>query len=584
MDEETRIRIKEKLKELPKEPGCYLMKNIDNEIIYVGKAKILANRVKSYFVGGHDAKTTKMVSMVNDFEYIITGSETEAFILEMNLIKKHHPKYNIMLMDDKRYPYICISNEKNPRLYYTRDLNKNAKYYGPYPNATAAKETVELLNKIYPLRKCFKLPKKECLYYHLGECLAPCINEVKEEEYLEITDKINRFLKGNVSDEIKRLKSLMYEASEALNFEKAKEYLDIIKSLELISEKQKMEGEMLDSDIFGFYEKDGYLSIQVFHIRSNKMVERNGVLLEIMGDAKEMFLDFLGQFYFVNNNPIPKEILLPSIDIDYIDERIKNKIVFPKKGKKKELVNLVTFNAQEKIDVLLRQKAKTNQKTVLAMKELEEVLSLSDLHTIEAFDNSNIQGMSSVSGMVSYVDGVKNKKGYRKFKVKTVVGSDDVKTMYEVVKRRYFRLKEENKTMPDLILIDGGKGQVAFAKKALEEVGVNIPVLGMVKDDMHRTDHLLFNDKEIYIDKKSNVFLLLENIQDEVHRYAISFHHQLHGKNTFASHLDKIKGIGPVKKNQILSILGKSEFLVELNKIKLTEKQKEEIIKIYNPS
>lgn len=584
MDEATRQKIKEKLKELPKEPGCYFMKNIDNEIIYVGKAKILANRVKSYFVGGHDAKTTKMVSMVNDFEYIITGSETEAFILEMNLIKKHHPKYNIMLMDDKRYPYICISNEKNPRLYYTRDLNKNAKYYGPYPNATAAKETVELLNKIYPLRKCFKLPKKECLYYHLGECLAPCINEVKEEEYSEITDKINRFLKGNVSDEIKRLKALMYEASEALNFEKAKEYLDIIKSLELISEKQKMEGEMLDSDIFGFYEKDGYLSIQVFHIRSNKMVERNGVLLEIMGDAKEMFLDFLGQFYFVNNNPIPKEILLPSIDIDYIDERIKNKIVFPKKGKKKELVNLVTFNAQEKIDVLLRQKAKTNQKTVLAMKELEEILSLSDLHTIEAFDNSNIHGMSSVSGMVSYVDGVKNKKGYRKFKVKTVVGSDDVKTMYEVVKRRYFRLKEENKTMPDLILIDGGKGQVAFAKKALEEVGVNIPVLGMVKDDMHHSDHLLFNDKEIYIDKKSNVFLLLENIQDEVHRYAISFHHQLHGKNTFASHLDKIKGIGPVKKNQILSILGKSEFLVELNKIKLTDEQKEEIIKIYNPS
>lgn len=584
MDEATRQKIKEKLKELPKQPGCYLMKNVDNEIIYVGKAKILANRVKSYFVGGHDAKTTKMVSMVNDFEYIITGSETEAFILEMNLIKKHHPKYNIMLMDDKRYPYICISNEKNPRLYYTRDLNKKAKYYGPYPNAKAAKETVELLNKIYPLRKCFKLPKKECLYYHLGECLAPCINKVKEEEYLEITDKINRFLKGNVSDEIKRLKALMYEASEELNFEKAKEYLDIIKNLELISEKQKMEGEMLDSDIFGFYEKDGYLSIQVFHIRSNKMVERNGVLLEIMGDMEEMFLDFLGQFYFVNNNPIPKEILLPSIDICYIDERIKNKIIFPKKGKKKELVDLVTFNAKEKIDVLLRQKEKTNQKTVLAMKELEEVLSLSDLHTIEAFDNSNIQGMSSVSGMVSYVDGVKNKKGYRKFKVKTVVGSDDVKTMYEVVKRRYFRLKEENKTMPDLILIDGGKGQVTFAKKALEEVGVNIPVLGMVKDDMHRTDHLLFNDKEIYIDKKSNVFLLLENIQDEVHRYAISFHHQLHGKNTFASHLDKIKGIGPVKKNQILSILGKSDFLLELNKIKLTSEQKEEIIKIYNPS
>lgn len=584
MDEITLLKIKEKLKELPKQPGCYMMKNINDEIIYVGKAKILANRVKSYFIGSHDAKTTKMVSMVNDFEYIITGSETEAFILEMNLIKKHRPKYNIMLMDDKRYPYICISNEKNPRLYYTRDLNKKAKYYGPYPNSLAAKETVDLLNKIYPLRKCFKIPKKECLYYHLGQCLAPCINEIKEEEYLKITNKINHFLKGNVSDEIRRLKSLMYDASEALNFEKAKEYLDIIKNLEAISEKQKMEVKMLDTDIFGLYEQDGFLSIQVFHVRSNKMVERNGVLLEKMGDTNEMFVEFLGQFYFVNNNPLPKEILTEEFDISFLDERIKNKIIFPKKGKKKELVNLVTVNAKEKIDVLLRQEENKNKRTLGAMKELEEILNLSNLHIIEAFDNSNIQGMSSVSAMVSYVDGEKNKKGYRKFKVKTVLGSDDPKTMYEIVKRRYERLKNENGKMPDLILIDGGKNQVNYSQKALCELGLEIPILGMVKDANHRSDHLLFNDKEIFIDKKSRAFLLLENIQDEVHRYAISFHHQLHGKNTFASSLDKIKGIGPVKKNKILNLLGNSDFISDLDKIGLTEEQKKEILKIYNPS
>lgn len=576
--------IKEKLKELPKKPGCYLMKNANGEIIYVGKAKILANRVKSYFVGSHDAKTTKMVSMVNDFEYIITGSETEAFILEMNLIKKHHPKYNIMLMDDKRYPYICISNEKNPRIYYTRDLNKKAKYYGPYPNALAAKEVVELLNKIYPLRKCYKIPKKECLYYHLGQCLAPCINDIKEEEYEAITNKINHFLKGNVTDEIKRLKSLMYEASDNLEFEKAKEYLNIIKSLEIISEKQKMEVEMLDTDIFGYVEKDGYISIQVFHIRSNKMVERNGFLFEVMEDASEMFVDFLGQFYFVYNNPLPKEIILPDVDVSFVDERIKNKIYFPKKGKKKELVDLVTENAKEKVDVLLKRENNKYERTLGAIKELEKILNIASIHIIEAFDNSNIQGTSSVSAMVSYVDGVKNPKGYRKFKVKTVTGSDDVKTMYEVIIRRYSRLKNENKVMPDLILIDGGHGQVEASREALKKLDLNIPLLGMVKDTNHHSDHLLYQDEEIFLDKKSKVFLLLENIQDEVHRYAISFHHQLHGKNTFASSLDKIKGIGPIKKQKVLSILGSYNFAEELKKINLSEEQQKEILKIYNPS
>lgn len=577
------MNIKEKLKDLPKKPGCYLMKNENNEVIYVGKAKILANRVKSYFVGSHDAKTTKMVSMVRDFEYIITGSETEAFILEMNLIKKYRPKYNIMLMDDKRYPYICVSQEANPRLYYTRDLNKKAKYYGPYPNAKAAKDVVEMLNKIYPLRKCFKIPKKECLYYHLGQCLAPCIKKVNEEDYLEITNKIHHFLKGNINDEIRRLKEMMYEASEKLEFEKAKEYLEIIRNLEVISEKQKMETDMLDTDAFGYVVKENYISIQIFHIRGSKMVERSGFLFEVMEDIEEMFANFIGQFYYVYNNPLPKEILIPQINEELIDERLKNKVLFPQKGKKKELVKLVTENALEKVDILIKKEANKYERTLGAVKELEQLLNLYPIHIIEAFDNSNIQGTSSVSAMVSYVDGVKNPKGYRKFKVKSVVGSDDTQTMYEMIHRRYSRVKNENSEVASLIVIDGGKGQVNASKKALEDVGMNIPILGLVKDDNHRTDHLLYNDQEIEISKRSNLFLFLEGVQDEVHRYAITFHHQVHNKKAFASNLDKIKGIGPVKKRQVLSIIGKKDFKEELDKLKLSNVQKEEILKIFNP-
>ena len=316
--------------------------------------------------------------------------------------------------------------------------------------AKAAKDVVEMLNKIYPLRKCFKIPKKECLYYHLGQCLAPCIKEVKKEEYSEITNKINHFLKGNINDEIRNLKELMYQASDNLEFEKAKEYLEIIRNLEVISEKQKMELDMLDTDIFGYALKENYISIQIFHIRNSKMVERSGFLFEVMEDEKEMYANFVNQFYFVNNNPIPKEIVISDIDIELIDERIRNKVLFPQKGKKKELLKLVTENALEKVDIKILKEANKYERTVGALIDLEKLLGLNDLHVLEAFDNSNIQGTDSVSAMVSYVDGVKNPKGYRKFKVKTVLGSDDTKTMYEVVSRRYSRLKKEESKYPDI--------------------------------------------------------------------------------------------------------------------------------------
>jgi len=315
---------KEKLNNLPKQPGCYIMKNKNGEVIYVGKAKNLFNRVKSYFIGSHDGKTTALVSQIDDFEYIITSNEMEAFVLEMNLIKKHRPHYNIKLTDDKRYPYICLTLEEHPRIFYTRELNKKAKYYGPYPNATAAREVVDILNKVYPLRKCYKLPKKECLYYHLGQCLGPCIKEITAQDYETILLEVNTFLKGNSNERIKNLEKKMKEASNSLNFEKAKEYRNMIRNLEAVVEKQKMELSFNDTDIFGYVTTEDYLSVQIFHVRDYKMVERTGFLLDLIDNPEETFVSFINQFYIIAGNPLPREILLPKMDVSGLVEDIKN--------------------------------------------------------------------------------------------------------------------------------------------------------------------------------------------------------------------------------------------------------------------
>jgi len=576
--------IETKLKTLPKKPGCYLMYNKDGEVIYVGKAKNLYNRVRSYFRGTHDIKTTKLVSNIADFDFIITSSETEAFILEINLIKKHNPKYNINLTDDKQYPYICISSETHPRLYYTRDLSKKGKFYGPYPNSLAAKEVVDFLNRIYPLRKCRILPKKECLYYHLGQCLAPCIKEVKKETYDEIISEINTFLSGNIKDLQKRLEDLMNKASEELKFEKAIEYRNLINDLNTISVKQKMELDIPDTDVFNYYVEDEYISIQVFHIRGRKTVERNGFLFEIMDSAEEMFANFIAQFYLLKNNPIPKEILLPEIDLSLIDPSLVKYITIPKIGKKKEYLNLVYENAKEKLTVLKQNEKLKYEKTMGAVIELGKLLNITPPHIIEAFDNSNIQGKSSVSAMVCFIEGLPSKKNYRKYKLKlTLDKSNDYLGMYEVVKRRYSRLKQENGRLPNLIVVDGAKIQVNAALKALEELELKIPVLGLGKDDKHRTSYLFYNDQEIQIPKNTNLFYFLENLQDEVHRFAITFHHLTHAKSTFLSQLDNIKGIGKVKKKQILMALKESNFQTledKLVELKLTDEQIQEILKL----
>lgn len=571
------MTLKEKLKTIPKQPGCYQYYDINNEIIYVGKAKNLYNRVNSYFVGKQNNKTTKLVSQIQDVQYIITSSEIEAFILEINLIKKYNPKYNIMLTDDKTYPYILLTKEKNPKLLYTRDIKKaKGKVYGPYPNVKAAKDTVDLLNRIYPLRKCKNLPKKECLYYHIGQCLGPCIKQVDNELYQNIEKKITNILKGNVKEEIKNLELLMEEASIKLDFEKAIQYRDLIQSLNIISEKQKMEGLHQDLDAFAYYCDEEYISIQVFHLRQGKMIERNGYLYPLT-DPQDQFQEFIIQFYLLQNNPLPKNIYISEGDIDTISNVLNHKVIVPKIGQNLQLIKLVTENAKQKITELKQKQELEYQKTTKLMEQLSQLLQLPNIHTIEAFDNSNINGASAVSAMVSFVDGKPNKKGYRKYRVKTVEGANDVATMYEIVTRRYSKITN----FPDLIIMDGGSLQVNSCLQALKDINVNIPVCGLVKDDNHRTSNLLYNDEIINIEKSSNLFRLLTQIQDEVHRFAITYFHNTHSKNTFSSKLDNIKGIGKVKKTQILKLLNEEDFEQKLKTIKLTDEQIKEVLTIF---
>ena len=571
--------VKAKLETLPKKPGSYQYKDIDGNIIYVGKAKNLYNRVHSYFVGSHDAKTTKLVSQICDLEYTITSTEIEALILEINLIKRYRPKYNIMMMDDKQYPYIVVSKEANPKVYYTRDIdNVKGKVYGPYPNSKAAKEVVEMLNRIYPLRKCSKLPKKECLYYHIGQCLAPCIKTIDKSQYDSITSKIHNILKGNVKDEIKILTTFMEQASIELNFEKAIEYRNLIESLNAIGERQKMEGYLLDTDVFGYFKHENDLSIQIFHLREGKMIERNGYLLDLMDgeDEEAKYQEFIVSFYLVNNNPLPKNILICSGNEKELSDTLGCNVSKPIKGTKKELVNLVIDNAKNKIDTLLNSKEREYQKTIGAMNEISKILDIDSLHTMEMFDNSNIMGASPVSAMISIKDGKFDKKNYRKYKIRTVDGPNDVGTMYEVVTRRY----QHTENNPDLIIMDGGESQVNACINALKDVGRSIKVLGLVKDDNHKTRALFYNGKEIEIDKRSFAFKLLELAQEEVHRYAITYFRSTHLKDTFSSNIEKIKGIGKAKSRKILQALKEEDPYDAIKHIGLNNEQVEEVVKI----
>ena len=564
--EEILQQIKTKLSLVPKKPGCYQMYNAKGEIIYVGKAKILQNRLKSYFTGSHDAKTTRMLQDVVNFEYIITHSELEAFLLESNFIKKNRPKYNILLMDDKSYPYILITNEENPRLVMTRDVKKEHKkknqyLFGPYPNAKACRDIVEILNKVYPFRKCHNIPNKACLYSHLNQCLAPCINKCSRNDYTESIKSAMRFLNGSSDELTTILKQKMEEASNNLEFEQAMEYRDTINSINEIVEKQTMElNDGLSKDIFGYYSKDGLVAIQVLHMRSGKIIERSGEIFDLIGEIDEAILSYIYQFYDDTNNLVPKEIIIPYLEeYQILSELLTTKVIVPVKGIKKQLLNNVMENAKNNIDNLQKMRLIEIEKTKKPLEDLAKLLDINYPKVIELFDNSNIQGATPVSAMVRYVDGKPSYKDYRKYKVKTEKGPDDYHTMMEVIERRYKRLLAENANLPDMIIVDGGKTQVKAASIVLKKLNIEneITLIGLLKDDHHRTRGMVDrNFNEIFIDKKSDLFLLLEAMQDEVHRFAITFFKTRHNKLSMTSILDEIPGIGKQRKKLLLETYG----------------------------
>ncbi|NSS46934.1 excinuclease ABC subunit UvrC [Enterococcus faecalis] len=551
-------RIKNKLALLPDQPGCYLMKDKNGTIIYVGKAKILKNRVRSYFRGSHDTKTERLVSEIDDFEYIVTESNIEALLLEINLIHKKNPKYNIMLKDDKTYPFIKITNEKYPRLMITRKVLKDkALYFGPYPDVNAANETKKLLDRLFPLRKCNPSQKTPCLYYHLGQCLCPYAFDVDPQVYKDMVEEIKGFLSGGHTEIQDRLQEKMAYAAAHMEFEKAAEFRDQIKAIETVMTRQKMTNvDLIDRDVFGYAVDKGWMCVQVFFVRQGKLIERDVSIFPFYDDASEAFLTFIGQFYQENEHFVPKEVLIPDdIDKESVEALLATKVLQPQRGEKKKLVKLASKNAavalNEKFDLIVRKQ----ERTIGAVEKLGNAMNIPAPIRIEAFDNSNIMGTNPVSAMVVFIDGRPAKNEYRKYKIKTVQGPDDYASMREVIYRRYSRVLKEGLPFPDLILIDGGKGQVDVAKDVLaNQLGVDIPVAGLAKNDKHKTSELLFgpNLEVVPLERNSQEFFLLQRIQDEVHRFAITFHRQLRSKNSFASKLDNIEGLGPKRKKNLL--------------------------------
>ncbi|UPK43034.1 excinuclease ABC subunit UvrC [Paenibacillus pabuli] len=647
-------QIRHKLALLPDMSGCYLMKNSEGTIIYVGKAKVLKNRVRSYFIGSHNGKTQRLVSEIRDFEYIVTGSNMEALILECNLIKKHMPRYNVLLKDDKTFPYLKITNEKHPRLEVTRRVLKDkAKYFGPYPNSYAAHQTKKLLDRMYPLRKCGVMPKEVCLYYHMGQCLAPCVQEVGKEQYDEISQEISSFLSGGHEEIKKDLQRKMQEAAEDLYFERAKELRDQVIAIDAMMEKQKITmADARDRDVFGFAIDKGWMCVQILYMRQGKMIERHVSTFPFYGEAYSDFMSYVTQYY--SDNPaLPQEILLPEMPKDLaaggdsmddvsdadgavsaavtaeseettrlaqdstielrvaesrasygdiqaeavaevgeaamviqddaaaseeasadkqppgfedpsqiaaaLQEWLEIKVHIPQRGLKRQMITMAVDNARVALEEKFRLIERNEERTSKASEGLGRFIGLDQLRRIEAFDNSNIQGTNPVSAMIVFTDGKPDKKEYRKYKVRSVEGPDDYETMREVIRRRYERVLKENLTQPDLIVVDGGKGQISAAVDILEnELGLFIPVCGLVKDAKHKTSQLMIGNppEVISLPRDSQEFYLLQRIQEEVHRFAISFHREQRGKSMVTSRLDAIPGIGEKRRKLLLKHFG----------------------------
>lgn len=560
MSEEIKVYIKEKLKLVPTKPGSYQMKNKDGIIIYVGKAKNLKNRLKSYFTGTVTGKTAMLVADIVDFEYIVTSTELESLILEITLIKKYNPKYNILLKDDKSYPYIELTNEKYPRLKIVRNVNRKkhkSRLFGPYPNVTAARKTVNMLHRIYPLRKCENIKKDICLYYHIGECLGYCQKELDTSKLDGMVAEITSFLKGNSSFLVKKLEEEMKRASEALNFEKALELKEMLHDIEVTLTRQKIDlNKNYNFDVFGYYQDNNYLSVVTFYIREGLLFGKHQDIFTSMGNIPEELLSYVIHFY-EKNNLLPKEIILPEeVDANLLGEYLQVKTSIPQRGDIKKLVELASDNAKIFLNERYENIKKDETNRLEAEKELQQLLKLPSLKRIETFDNSHLFGTFYVGGMVVFDHFEPNKNEYRKFKIQTDA-KDDLSAMKEVIYRRYFKvLMEENKA-PDLIIVDGGELQIEAAKEILGELHLDIPICGLKKNDKHKTSVLVnSNLEEITINKDSNLFIFLNKIQEEVHRYAITYHRNIKSKGSLASLLDMAPGIGEVRRKELLKKFG----------------------------
>ena len=573
--------IKSKLELLPTSPGCYIHKDKNGTIIYVGKAKNLRNRVRSYFRGSHDTKTEALVSEIVDFEFIVTESNIEALLLEINLIKENKPKYNIMLKDDKSYPFIKITNERYPRLIITRQVKKDGGlYFGPYPDVGAANEIKRLLDRIFPFRKCTNPPSKVCFYYHIGQCVAHTICKKDKAYFKAMAQEVSDFLKGQDDKIIDDLKEKMNVAAQSMEFERAAEYRDLIQAIGTLRTKQRvMAKDLQNRDVFGYYVDKGWMCVQAFFVRQGKLIERDVNLFPYYNDPDEDFLTYVGQFYQEKSHLVPNEILIPQdIDEEAVKALVDTKILKPQRGEKKQLVNLAIKNARVSLEQKFNLLEKSVEKTQGAIENLGRLLQIPTPVRIESFDNSNIMGTSPVSAMVVFVNGKPSKKDYRKYKIKTVVGPDDYASMREVIRRRYGRVQRDGLTPPDLIVIDGGQGQVNIAKQVTqEELGLDIPIAGLQKNDKHQTHELLFGDplEVVELSRNSQEFFLLQRIQDEVHRFAITFHRQLRSKNSFSSQLDGIEGLGPKRKQNLM------KYFKSLTKIK--EASVDEIVAVGIP-
>ena len=558
---------KEKLALVPTKPGSYQMKNKDGVIIYVGKAKNLKNRLKSYFTGTVTGKTRMLVEDIDDFEYIVTSSELESLILEITLIKKYDPKYNILLKDDKTYPYIELTNEKYPRLKIVRNTKRKKTkdhLYGPYPNVAAARKTVEMINRIYPLRKCDKLKKELCLYYHIHECLGYCVKEVPESTINQMKKEITSFLKGDSKEIVSKIKEEMQKASDALNYEKALELKTMLEDIDITLRKQKIDlNKGYQFDLVNYYKDENYLSIEIFFIRDGLLFGRHNEIIQTMIDPEEEVTEYIIKFYD-KSGVLPRELLLPEeLNAELISKYFNIKTYTPQKGKIKKLLDLAKENAKEQLDLQEETLKKDDKERMNAIEELKELLHLNHVSRMESFDNSHLFGTFYVGGMVVFEDFLPLKNEYRKFKISTDV-KDDLSAMKEVLYRRYYKVLMENLQKPDLIVMDGGKLQISVAKEIVDSLGLNISIIGLVKDDNHRTSYIMNDKYEVLnVPKDSNLFLFFTRIQDEVHRYAITYHRNIKAKGMLASVLDVVPGIGEVRKKELLRTFGSLKKLKE---------------------